>query len=130
MQEERGVVLDASALLAYLNEETGRDAVAPVVPKAIISTVNWVEVVQKLLARGIVYVPVKDALVGAGLEILPFTASEAEVAAELEAQTKPLGLSLGDRACLALARRLGVPVLTTDRIWGQLTLPVTVQVIR
>lgn len=123
-------VLDASALLAYLQDEPGSDQVEAVLPAAVISSVNWAEVVQKSIAAGAHVDGMGEDLEALGLEILPFTAEEAEIAARLWQQTRQYGLSLGDRACLGLGFRLKASVLTADRIWTALNLPVTVQSIR
>lgn len=65
-----------------------------------------------------------------GLEVLPFTAALAEATAQLRPLTREAGLSLGDRACLALAGALGLPAVTADRIWPDLRLPVEIRVVR
>jgi PIN domain nuclease of toxin-antitoxin system len=72
----------------------------------------------------------REELESLGLEIVPFTAPLAEKTAHLREETRSLGLSLGDRSCLALADDLGRPAVTTDKIWGDLTLRVEVRVIR
>ena len=123
-------VLDASALLAYLQDEPGRDAVEAVLTESIISSVNWAEVVQKSIAAGVSVDGMRDDLEAVGLIVSPFTPEEAEVAGRLWQQTRQYGLSLGDRACLSLAIMLHVPVLTADQIWTSLNLPITVHVVR
>src|SRR5579885_672876 len=121
---ERSVVLDASALLALLQNEPGGDAVEPLLKTAAISSVNWSEVVQKALDWKTEIAGLQYGLEALGLEILPFTASLAEATALLRPATRHAGLSLADRACLALAGTLGLPAITTDRIWLDLGLPV------
>lgn len=123
-------VLDASALLAYVQSEPGVDVVQAVLRGAVISAVNWSEVLQKSLARGVDVAGLGGDFAKAGLSIVPFDPPDAEQAALLWPQTRNFGLSLADRACLALGQRLGVPVLTTDWTWQRLTLPVQVQLIR
>ena len=123
-------VLDASALLAYLQDEPGWDAVDGVLAESVISSVNWAEVVQKSIAAGVDVDGMRDDLEALGLTISPFTPEEAEIAARLWQQTQQYGLSLGDRACLSLGIRLGVPVLTTDQVWSSLNLPMTIHVMR
>ena len=113
-------VLDASALLALLHDEPGAEAVEPLLDEAVISSVNWSEVAQKSLGRGVELAGLRGDLEALGLRIVPFVVEDAEAAAVLRAHTVNLGLSLADRACLALAGRLGVPALTTDRTWAQL----------
>jgi ribonuclease VapC len=123
-------VLDASALLAVLNQEAGAGAVAPLLDGAAISAVNWSETVQKALARGVSIAGLRLEVEALGVTIVPFGAGEAEEVAELLPQTTHAGLSLGDRACLALARREAVPAVTTDRAWTSVSIGVEVRVIR
>lgn len=124
------VVLDASALLAYLKDELGSDLVDGVLAESVMSSVNWAEVVQKSVAAGVEVDGLLDDLQALGLRIEPFTLEDGEMAGRLWEQTRQAGLSLGDRACLSLGLRLGVPVLTADRTWATLNLLVDVQVIR
>ncbi|MGH8572258.1 MAG: type II toxin-antitoxin system VapC family toxin [Gammaproteobacteria bacterium] len=123
-------VLDASALLAYLQDEPGNEAIEPLLDESAISSVNWAEVVQKSIASGVDVDGLRDDMEALGLSILPFTPEEADTAGRLWLETRSCGLSLGDRACLSLGIRLGVPVLTTDQVWVSLDLPVTVHVVR
>jgi PIN domain nuclease of toxin-antitoxin system len=123
-------VLDASALLVYLQDELGRDAVEAVLIESIISSVNWAEVIQKSIAAGVNVDGMRDDLEAVGLIVSPFTPEEAEIAGRLWQQTRQYGLSLGDRACLSLGIRLNVPVLTADQIWASLNLSITVHVVR
>lgn len=124
------VVLDASALLAYLQDEPGQEKVESVLVDAAMSSVNWAEVVQKSVAAGINVEGMQQDVSALGLAILPFTADDADYTGRLWQQTRQHGLSLGDRACLALGQFLQVPVLTTDRVWAKLDLPVTVHLLR
>jgi ribonuclease VapC len=123
-------VLDASALLAMMKSEPGGMIVEARLLGSGISSVNWSEVIQKLIAQEVVTIGLQEALEDLGLIILPFTTEQAELAASLWTTTKSLGLSLGDRSCLALAITLSLPVLTADKAWENLELPITVQVIR
>jgi len=123
-------ILDASALLAFLQNEPGGDRVESVLPEAVISSVNWAEVVQKSIAAGVNVDGLREDLEALGLRILPFTAEEAEIAAQLWQQTRQIGLSLGDRACLSVGIRLEAVVLTADQIWTTLSLPIAVHSIR
>ena len=91
---------------------------------------NWSEVVQKALAKGVDVVRMTQWLRGLDLTIEAFTDTQAETAAHLWSQTRDLGLSLADRACLALALDKSLPVLTTDRVWQQLELKLEVRVVR
>jgi PIN domain nuclease of toxin-antitoxin system len=124
------VVLDASALLADLKDEPGSDRVDGVLGESVMSSVNWAEVIQKSIAAGVEVDSLLDDLQALGLRIEPFTVEEGEMTGRLWAQTRQGGLSLGDRACLSLGVRLGVPVLTGDRAWASLNLSVKVEVIR
>jgi PIN domain nuclease of toxin-antitoxin system len=122
-------VLDASALLAFLQDEPGGQTVEELLGTSAISSVNWSEVIQKALEKKTPVESLREELESLGLEIMPFTAELAEKTAYLRAETRPFGLSLGDRACLALADDLGRPAVTTDRIWRDLTLRVEVRVV-
>ena len=120
-------VLDASALLALLQDEPGSEVVEPLIETAVVSSVNWSEVAQKSLERDVDIRGLREDLTGLGLTLAPFTDRDAEEAAWLRGRTKDLGLSLADRACLALAGRLGTEVLTTDRAWTRVpSIPVRV----
>ncbi|MFL6236361.1 MAG: type II toxin-antitoxin system VapC family toxin [Thermoanaerobaculia bacterium] len=130
MPEERSCVLDASALLAMLQDEPGGDLVQELLETAAISSVNWSEVTQKALERQMEIEGLRHDLAALGLEIMPFTAALAETTARLRSATRQAGLSLGDRACLALAAVLGLPAVTTDRIWPDLGLPLKIRVVR
>ncbi|KAB8320707.1 type II toxin-antitoxin system VapC family toxin [Tolypothrix campylonemoides VB511288] len=124
------VVLDASALLAYLQDEPGSEAVEVVLTESVISSVNWAEVVQKSVAAGVVIDGMREDLEALGLIIAPFTPEDAQMAGRLWLQTRQAGLSLGDRACLSLGMRLDVSVLTTDQIWATLGLSLDMRVVR
>ena len=125
------VVVDASAMLAMILEERGSDVVGRSLPTAVMSVVNAAEVTERL-HRNLDIAAVKATLA----EILPPTiAADLELATDaglLTAITRPVGLSLGDRFCLALARRLSCPVITADRDWLKIAnaVGVEVQVIR
>jgi ribonuclease VapC len=123
-------VLDASALLALLNEEPGNEVVAESIPGATISAVNLSEVVAKLVEAGMPDDAVRSALGDLGIEIRVFDGEAAYLTGALRPQTRKLGLSLGDRACVALGLQLSLPVLTADRNWKELDVGVEVQVIR
>lgn len=123
-------VLDASALLAMLHDEAGGEKVEPLLAAAVISSVNWSEVVQKSIARDVWDESLRADLEALGLSILPFTREDAEGAARLWHRTRARGLSIGDRACLALGFRLGLPVITTDRAWKGAVPGLDVRVVR
>ena len=124
------LVLDSSALLAALHGEPGGAQVEPQINRGVMSSVNWSEVVQRSLAFGVPMEGFREDLEALGLTILPFSADEAETAAALWTRTRQMGLSLGDRACLALALRLGLPTLTADQVWARLDLGVEVRIVR
>lgn len=125
-------VLDASAVLALLYREPGHERVAEQLAGAVVSTVNWAEIVQKLAQRGHpAPVAAADAVRSLGVHVLAFTADDAVRAAQLWPTTRSVGLSLGDRACLAVAA--GIPdgvAVTADQAWSTLDLRVPVQQIR
>lgn len=124
------VVIDASALLALLNAEPGADIVAEALPGGVISAVNLSEVVAKLCEAGMPENAIRQALQPLGLEIEPFDEEQAYQAGLLRAATQAAGISLGDRACLSLAKMLGVVALTADRTWAGLSVGATIKVIR
>lgn len=124
------VVLDASALLALLNSEKGADRVAEALPKAHFSTVNLAEVVGKLAEVGIAEQEIRESLNSLLFNVHPFDTELAYLAGLFLPQTRHLGLSLGDRSCLALGLKLAHPVMTADRDWKDLKLGVKIQVIR
>lgn len=123
-------VLDASALLATIRLEPGADIVDEHMPGATISSVNMSEVVAKLVDGGMPPQAAVRAASGVNIHVHPFDAQQALHAGMLRGVTRQYGLSLGDRACLALGAMLGVPVLTADRLWAKLDLSVEIQLIR
>ena len=116
-------VLDASALLAHLRDEPGADVVAEAIASgAVISTVNLAEVFSRVADRGgdpakLAAELTQRGLLDGAISVEPFTAADAIDARRLRPLTRDAGLSLGDRACLALARRLDAPALTADTDW-------------
>jgi len=124
------VVLDASALLAFLNDEPGGDVARDRIPVAVISALNLTEVVGKLADAGMPEPVVRDALSGLDLDVLPFDSDQAYSAGMLHPSTRGIGLSLGDRACLGLALKLDLPALTADRAWTDLRIGARVMLIR
>ena len=124
------VVLDASALLAVLQGEPGAEAVEPVLRSAFMTTVNLAEVLAKLVDRGVPEPEAFAIVVGLGLHLVDVDRALARASAKLRESTKRLGLSLGDRVCLALGEHTGLPVVTTDRAWAKLRLTVDIRVVR
>jgi ribonuclease VapC len=97
------VVLDASALLALINQEPGFEKVAAAISTACMSSVNVAEVVSKLMDKGFSEVEIREIFEALKVLIIPFDEEQGFIAGLLRAETKSLGLSLGDRACLSLA---------------------------
>lgn len=126
----RGAVLDASALLALLNGEPGQEVVAPLVPGALVGSVNLAEVVGKLAERGMPEAEIREALDGLALEVYPVDEELAYATGALRPATREQGLSLGDRACLALAAMIELPAYTADRVWAEVDLDIEVRLIR
>jgi ribonuclease VapC len=128
-------VLDASAMLAYLRDEPGALLVeAELMNGAAMSSVNWAEVLSKVAEvenpQTLVQTMKTQGVLGQQLQIHEFSDEDALAIAVLRPMTKSVGLSLGDRACLALAQRLGLPAMTADRVWQQVQIGVVVQLIR
>ena len=123
-------VLDASALLALLHRERGFQVVADQIKDAAVSAVNLSEVVARLADRGLLEQVIRQCLESMSVAVIPFETEQAFIAGMLRVETRSVGLSLGDRACLALARQLRVPALTADRRWAELDVGIDVQVIR
>lgn len=121
-------VLDASALLAWLQDEPGAEEIEGELADSAISSVNWSEVLQKSLAYGVDITGLRADLEALGLAIVPFDADSAEQAARL--WTPGSGLSLADRACLALGIQQDAPVRTADRLWTQVATGATVKLLR
>ena len=124
------VVVDASAILALLNQETGSEEVSRFIGKAAISTVNLSEVIAKLADAGIPEEDIRQILSNLNLEVIDFNEKQALKAGMLRPNTKSIGLSFGDRACLALGVILNQPVLTTDRLWVSINVGVEVRLLR
>lgn len=124
------MILDASALLAFLQREPGAEVVLKHLPESHISAVNWSEAAAKLRRYGAPATEVDVLPDRLGLTVLAFDRLQADVAAAIEPQTGPLGLSLGDRACLALALTRNQAAITADKAWLQMDLPVQVVAIR
>ena len=127
-----GYVLDASALLCLLKGEPGADRVIAALPRAWVSAVNLSEVYAKLADAGGSEPRIAQAIGSLHLRVDPFDNEQARMAGMLRPLTKALGLSLGDRACLALARQRNATALTTDRAWADLaeTIETQIEVIR
>jgi PIN domain nuclease of toxin-antitoxin system len=122
--------LDASAVLAVLHAEQGSQIVAAVLDDAVLSAVNYAEVISKLVERGMSRAQARAAVRSVDLQIVDFDEALAERTGEMRAATRQFGLSLADRACLALAEREMIPAFTSDRVWLGSIPGVEVRVIR
>jgi PIN domain nuclease of toxin-antitoxin system len=123
-------VLDSSAILAVVFNERGGDQVLPLLDGGLLSTVNLAEVHTRLLLRGAGADFAWRRVMEFGCEVCFYDEQQARLAAELVSQTRPFGLSLGDRACLALAIQRKAAVYTADAAWKNLGLNIEVNVIR
>lgn len=124
------IVLDASALLAVFHDEPGAERVIEALPTAVISAVNLAEVAAKLQERGMPDARIRANIEALELSVAPFEGMLAIETGLLRAQTRSVGLSLGDRACLALARSLDATALTTDRAWDKLNIGIAIELAR
>lgn len=124
------IVLDASAILAFLFREDGHGAVAEHLEEGLVSTVNLAEVLGRIARDSKDVVGTLARLEKGPMEIVPFEAADARAVAELVPATRPFGLSLGDRACLGLALHRGAPALTADRSWEGLDVGVEIRLVR
>ena len=124
------VVLDASALLAFLRQEPGADRVASVLSAACISAVNLTETYSKMVEYGKPLDGVVHQIERLCLPVIGYDAEQARIAASLWKPTHPVRLSLGDRACMALALQYSVPAYTTDSEWEKCDVGVKVVRIR
>jgi PIN domain nuclease of toxin-antitoxin system len=113
-------VLDASAVLAQLNQEQGHEQVLAVLPAAAIGTLNLTEAISKLCERGVPPEAATETIQCLGVAIVPHSQQHALRAGALWPLTRPFGLSLADRACLALGRERRATVLTAERHWDEL----------
>ncbi len=124
------VVLDASAMLAFVFGEPGRDVVDGYLDDAVASAVNVAEAGTRLIDRGATWSEVRRSIGHLSLEVVPYDGPQALATAGLRELTRHRGLSLGDRACLQLAAQRGLPVVTADRAWAELEIGVEVRLIR
>jgi PIN domain nuclease of toxin-antitoxin system len=123
-------ILDSSVLLAVLNNEPYKDFVLDILEGAVMSAVNCAEVWTKLHEFGLTEDPRVKAVFDLLARIEPFTESQARLTGDLRPLTRHLGLSLGDRACLALAIESGAEIYTAEHIWAKLNLPCKIHLIR
>jgi ribonuclease VapC len=125
------IVLDASAMLAVLRNEAGSEKLpTEILRNAVGSSVNVAEVHARLVSSGGDIDEAWEDTLSAISQVVPFTAEQAKIAGGLVKETRSLGLSLGDRACLALGMEMKAPIYTADRAWTNLSLGVRIHVIR
>lgn len=123
-------VIDASALLAILNQESGAEQWTDAVVDGVMSAVNLSEVIARLADAAMPEEDIRKVIEPLDLEIAPFDSPQAWTAGLLRSATKAAGVSLGDRACLALGRTMKLPVLTADQAWQSLRVGVQVKLLR
>lgn len=126
------VVLDTSVLLAYLFEEEGSDKVALILEegRGVIGSANYAELMTKLVDENMPMEEILAVISSLELEFIPQDEQQARLTGELRSVSKSFGLSLGDRACLALGLALDLPVMTADRVWMTLAEKAQIQCIR
>jgi PIN domain nuclease of toxin-antitoxin system len=123
-------ILDSSAIMAVINQEPGREKVEPLLTMSLMSSVNMSEIIGRMVLRGASAADAHENIFHLVPYIIPFDEELAVMAGGLIIQTKSFGLSLGDRACLATAQKLGVEVVTADKQWAKLDLLVKIRFIR
>lgn len=123
-------VLDASAVLALLNQEPGMDRVEAMLADSCMGTVNYCEVLGKLIDAGMPEQEARASVELLNVEVVGFDTDLARLAAVLRTSTKKLGLSLGDRSCLALALSRRNTAVTAERVWPKLKIGVKIELIR
>lgn len=124
------IVLDASAVLAFVLREPGHEKVAAVLHACCMSAVNLLEVLRRVARDGHDPVQAYEQLHESPIEFVPFDAQQAVAAVALTSEGYRLGLSLGDLACLGLGLARDLPVLTADRAWTRIAAPPRVECIR
>jgi len=123
-------VLDSSAVIAFLQREPGADMVGKVIERSMVSTVNVAEITGKLLQFGFTADEAVESMKSLPVRKLPFDLQLALGAGTMWLRSKGLGLSLGDRACLALAESSGLPAMTADKRWAKFRSTIEIRLIR
>lgn len=124
------IALDASALLAFLLRERGHQRVREILGECCMSTVNFSEVLGCFGRAGQDVHVIAKNLLAMPVELVEFTTEQATIAAAMAQSTRSAGLSLGDRACLALARERRIPAMTADQAWSRLHLDIAIETVR
>ncbi|NOW48980.1 PIN domain nuclease of toxin-antitoxin system [Novosphingobium sp. SG751A] len=123
-------VLDASALLCLLFDEPGADRVEARLTRALVSAVNYHEVLAKLTDRGVEAAEAKAMLAELDIDVIAVDRDQADIGGEIHPLIRGVGLGLGERSCLALARSRQAVAVTADRLWGDLDIGVSIEVVR
>ena len=123
-------VLDSSAIVAFVMHEPGSENLGPSLKGSLISAVNLSETINALERRGGMLTQITSNLEELGIIVVEFDAALAVQTAALAGPSRHAGLSLGDRACLALATREQLPAVTADRAWSRVRVGVEIQLIR
>lgn len=123
-------VYDSSALLAIILGEPGADVASANITNAMVSSVNLAEIFSRAEDKGIPADKTERFLIGKEVRFVDFDADLARVVGAMRAKTRSRGMSIGDRACIALALRERATIMTADRIWAELDLPCKVELIR
>ena len=130
MKSTRTAVFDTSAALAFFNQERGAAIVARLAARAAMSSVNLAEIATKMAEWEIPPAKIDTWIQGMKLQVVPFDTAQAMDVGSLRPTTRAFGLSLGDRACLALGRKLRVPVYTAESAWAGIDVGVRIELIR
>jgi PIN domain nuclease of toxin-antitoxin system len=130
LRQQSRTVLDASAIMAVLWNEPGAEIVAVMLGSSVTNAVNLSEVVAKLADKGMTRHDIQNMIEELRLNVVSFNVAQAYSAGFLRPATRSVGLSFGDRCCLATAQILGLPAVTADRSWAELDLGVEVRLIR
>ena len=123
-------ILDTSVIMAIVLGEAGQENAARLAPGSLLSSVNLAEIITKCVEKAVPFEVAQRYIGESGIDIVGFDADQAVLAGELFKRARKGVLSLGDRACIATAVRLGATVVTADRVWAELDLPCEIELIR